>query len=153
MDAVVRLSFSYCDIQLSNWRIDAGGSTFINNVQSHIERCAEVIQRASLSSPFMRSTNTLELARPYWLMELRPYIAKPRIMESLKDMAVSFHWSKPCSFDLFLWLLSETGFRITHINDEYKRYGQPSVFLTGSAHATESAPVVLRVHLYEKRND
>lgn len=50
-------------------------------------------------------------------------------------------------------LLSETGFRITHINDECKRYGQPSVFLTGSAHATESAPVILRVHLYEKRND
>ena len=109
MDTVVRLSFSYCDIQLSNWRIDAGGLTLINNVQSHMERCA--------------------------------------------DMAVSFHWSKPCSFDLFLWLLSETGFRITHINDECKRYGQPSVFLAGSAHATESAPVVLRVHLYEKRND
>ena len=50
MDTVVRLSFSYCDIQLSNWRIDAGGLTLINNVQSHMERCAEVIQRASLSS-------------------------------------------------------------------------------------------------------
>ena len=47
-------------------------------------------QRALLSASSIMSRIIVVVWRPYWLIALMPYIARPRIIESLKDIVFPF---------------------------------------------------------------